>query len=118
MKKHLRFAISFKWLILLTLFGIPSVSISQSLKDSDFVLFANNIQIGTSSTISGGSVGANVLVSTSGNLSLTGNIYSGGTVSLGNNNMISGKITAANKDDKIPIHKVVAKPCTGPLPNT
>ncbi|HSV12145.1 MAG TPA: hypothetical protein VLI68_15315, partial [Hanamia sp.] len=97
MKKKLHIRITFKWLILLfAILEIPSVSTAQKLKISDFVLFGKNVQIGTSSSISGGSVGANVLVTSAGNLTIDGNIYSGGTVAILNNNVISGKIAAAN----------------------
>src|SRR6185312_12411433 len=97
MKKNILFKIEFKWAMILCVISLlPAITHGQNLKINDFVLFGNKVQIGSSSSISGGSIGANILVTSAGNLSNTGNIYSGGTVVLANNNVISGKITAAN----------------------
>ena len=87
---------------------------AQQLNISDFVLFGGNgncptgagqsavpspgcgVQVGSSSSIQGGSVGSYKLVKSTGTSTFTGNIYSGGTVVLANNNTVTGKITAAN----------------------
>ncbi|HLX93537.1 MAG TPA: MBG domain-containing protein, partial [Puia sp.] len=53
-------------------------------------------QLGSSTTIVGGAIGSYLLVTTTGNSSITGNIYSNGTVILANGNTISGRIAAAN----------------------
>ena len=83
MEKNLRIGITFKLLLLLlVIFEIPAVSSGQNLKISDFVLFGKNVQFGTSSSIYGGSIGEKTKVSSSGILTATGIIYSGGTVVL------------------------------------
>ena len=83
---------------------------AQTLQMSDFVLFGGNggtgtttpaspgygVQLGSSTTVNGGSVGSLKLVKSTGNSSITGNIYSVGTVVLNNSNTVTGKITAAN----------------------
>ena len=87
---------------------------AQQLNISDFVLFGGNgncpsgsgqatppspgcaLQIGSSTSIQGGSIGSFNLVKSTGTASVTGNIYSGGTVVLANSNTVNGKITAAN----------------------
>ncbi|HET7118358.1 MAG TPA: hypothetical protein VFI29_17815, partial [Hanamia sp.] len=100
MKKKLPTNMICKWvLILFAIFQIPAVSSGQNLKISDFVLFGNNVQIASSSTISGGIIGSNTLVKSTGNLNFTGSINSGGNIDLANNNVISGRITAANSDN-------------------
>jgi hypothetical protein len=55
-----------------------------------------SVQIGSSSSILGGSVGSFRLVTTSSSVSITGNIFSGGSVQLGNSNTVTGRITSAN----------------------
>ena len=86
---------------------------SPQLRITDFVLFGGNancpngaqtpcnspgcaVQLGSSSSVSGGSVGSYRLVKTTGTVTITGNVYSGGTVQLSNGNKVTGKITAAN----------------------
>ncbi len=78
------------------------------LKMSDFVLFSGDgapgatvptspgyaVQIGSSATISGGSVGSFNLVTTTGTASFTSNIYSRGTIALTNSNSTTGNIAA------------------------
>src|SRR5258706_2753951 len=77
---------------------------------SDYVMFSGNGGVGTtapgsagygvifgsSSTITGGIIGSNVLVQTTGGATLTSNIYSGGKVILANGNSVSGRVTAQN----------------------
>src|SRR5260221_3602717 len=88
---------------ILLLVVIPQGISAQQTKISDFVLFGVNsdcascgVNMGSSTSISGGSVGSNKLVQSTGNVSFTGNIFSGGTVILANGNTIGGRITAAN----------------------
>ncbi len=87
---------------------------AQQLNITDFVLFGGNgncpggpgqsvapspgcaVQLGSSTSIQGGSIGSYTLVKSTGNATVTGNIYSGGTVVLANSNTVTGKITAAN----------------------
>jgi Subtilase family. len=85
---------------------------AQQLKIYDFALFAGNggpgtsaapspgygVQIGSSITINGGSVGSYKLVQSTGNASINANIYSGGTVSITNSNIVNGNIAARNSD--------------------
>ena len=85
------------------LFLLPHIVNAQQLKITDFAVFGGNgssasclVNIGSSSSINGGSVGSYKLVQTTGNASVTGNIYSGGTVILANGSTIGGRITAAN----------------------
>ena len=87
-----------------------SVSNAQVLQITDFVMFAGNggpgttnpgpsgygVIMGSSSTITGGSVGSYEKVQTTGGTSFYSNIYSGGTVDLTNGNTVTGRITAAN----------------------
>ncbi|MGN6532178.1 MAG: polymer-forming cytoskeletal protein, partial [Ginsengibacter sp.] len=104
MEKNLRLAMRFKWLILLlTIFEIPSVSTGQSLKISDFVLFAGNgnckgceVQLGSANNIKGGIIGSYTDIKTGGNFSINGSIISGGTILLSSNTVITGNISAAN----------------------
>ncbi|MES1214111.1 MAG: hypothetical protein ABUT20_01235, partial [Bacteroidota bacterium] len=100
------------------IFLLPLLSMSQQqLKISDFAVFGGNgncpggpgqtpcnspgcsVMIGSGSLINGGSVGSYRLVTTSGTVKITGNIYSGGTVSLDKTNTITGKISAANSQN-------------------
>lgn len=83
---------------------------AQQLQISDFVLYSGNggtgitipstpgycTQMGSSITISGGSVGSKTLVQTIGNTTVNANINSDGKVVLSNSNVVTGKITAAN----------------------
>ena len=52
--------------------------------------------IGSSITVTGGKVGANSFVQTSGNATINADIHSHGLVSITNSNVVGGKITAAN----------------------
>jgi hypothetical protein len=83
---------------------------AQQLKIADFLLFAGSggsgtttppspgyaVQIGSSTSVSGGAVGGLVLFQSTGNSTIASNIHSGGTVTLANSNTVTGKITAAN----------------------
>ena len=97
MEKNLLIRVPRKWVIaFFVIFSAPAIGYGQNLSISDFVLYGNTIQIASSSSLSGGSIGSNTLVRSSGPLSFSGNIYSGGTIALDNNNAITGRITAAN----------------------
>ncbi|MDB5275807.1 MAG: subtilase family protease [Ferruginibacter sp.] len=52
------------------------------------------VQLGSSTTINGGSVGSYKFVQTTGNTSIAANVYSGGIISLTNSNVVTGKIAA------------------------
>ncbi|MDN3654626.1 MBG domain-containing protein [Ferruginibacter paludis] len=52
------------------------------------------VQLGSSTTINGGSIGSYKFVQTTGNSSIGANIFSGGTISLTNSNVVTGKIAA------------------------
>ena len=83
---------------------------SQQLQMSDFVLFSGAggtgtstcgspgyaVQLGSSSSVNGGTVGSYKLVKTLGTVSITGNVFSKGTIALANSNSVTGKISAAN----------------------
>ncbi|MBL7763411.1 MAG: hypothetical protein JNL23_08325, partial [Chitinophagaceae bacterium] len=107
-----------RWAVFtLSIILLPTLSFSQQLKISDFVLFGGNglcpagpgqtpcnspgcaVQIGSSSVINGGAVGSYRLVQTTGGVNIAGNIYSGGTIVLANKNTVSGFITAANSQN-------------------
>ncbi|MBL0343064.1 MAG: hypothetical protein IPP71_20660 [Bacteroidetes bacterium] len=91
---------------------IPLSGQTQNLPITDFVLFGGNgtspagatvpaspgyvVQIGSSSSVTGGAIGSYVLVCTTGPVSLGGNVNSGGKVALANSNTVTGKVTAAN----------------------
>ncbi len=88
--------------ILITGF-LPLFLNAQQLKITDFALFGGSglcpsctVNIGTSSSITGGSIGSYHLIQSTGNASITGNIYSGGTIILANGNTVGGRISAAN----------------------
>jgi hypothetical protein len=98
-------------LIVVSILFVTLTTRSQSTPGlADFVILAGNggpgttapasgqygVQVGSSITITGGSVGAYSLVQTTGNASIFSNIYSGGWVSITNSNVIGGRITAAN----------------------
>ncbi|HLG34877.1 MAG TPA: hypothetical protein VI757_08370, partial [Bacteroidia bacterium] len=77
---------------------------------SDYVMFSGNggagttapgsagygVFFGSSSTITGGAIGSDELVQTTGGANLTTAIYSGGKIILANGNSVSGPISAAN----------------------
>ncbi len=121
--KHLysfKTALSFCSIILCSLFLLPGNTSAQTptLKMSDFVLFSGNgitgsntpaspgygVFIGSSTTITGGSVASFNIVKTTGgatfgNTTLPANItniYSKGRVVLNSSNIVTGKITASN----------------------
>ncbi|MFC0775973.1 MBG domain-containing protein [Terrimonas alba] len=89
---------------------VTITSNAQSPAMGDFAIFAGSgvsgsvtppapgygVQIGSSITVNGGSVGSYSLVQTTGNATINSNIYSGGKVVLTNSNVVSGKIAAAN----------------------
>ncbi|MEJ7586606.1 MAG: hypothetical protein WKI04_03480 [Ferruginibacter sp.] len=54
------------------------------------------VQLGSFSTIQGGSVGSYRLVTSTGTAVINANIYSGGTIKLAHGNTVNGKIAAAN----------------------
>ena len=102
-----------KGIIILFACIIANTSFSQTLGLPHFVVLAGNggpnttmpasgsygVQIGSSITLSGGSVGAYTFVQTTGNATINSNIYSNGWVSITNSNVISGRITAANSNN-------------------
>ena len=98
---------------LLALFLSASIGFAQQspqLQMSDFVLFSGAggpgtancyspgyaVQIGSSSTINGGTIGSLKLIYTTGPVTVTGNVFSKGTIELANNNVVKGNIAAAN----------------------
>ena len=66
----------------------------------NFVIFGGTgVQIGSSNTINGGSVGSYTLVQSTGNAAINSNIHSGGKIILANSNIAGisgGTISAAN----------------------
>src|SRR5437868_2167035 len=91
------------------IFFLQSLS-AQTTVLADYVMFSGNggagstapgsagygVIFGSSSTITGGSIGSYRLVQTTGGADLTTNIYSGGKVTLANGNHVSGRVTAQN----------------------
>ena len=90
-------------------FQLPAISNGQSLKITDFVLFGGTgfttgtvclIQNSGSVNIQGGgNVGSYSSITTGNNFSNTGNVYSGGTMLLGQGNVIGGNLAAANSSN-------------------
>ncbi|MDQ6903159.1 MAG: S8 family serine peptidase, partial [Bacteroidota bacterium] len=76
----------------------PKLMVAQQTKISDFALFGGSggVELSSSTSVQGGSIGSFKDVKTSGNATLNSNIYSGGTIELYNNNVVSGNIAAAN----------------------
>jgi hypothetical protein len=69
----------------------------QQLNIKDFVLFGtNSVELNTSTSVAGGSLGSNSLFRTIGNTTIAASIYSGGRVELSNSNTINGNISAQN----------------------
>src|SRR6478672_8284140 len=69
----------------------------QQLNIKDFVLYgSNSVELNTSTSVAGGSLGSNSLFRTIGNTTIAANIYSGGRVDLSNSNTITGNISAQN----------------------
>ncbi|MDH4298146.1 MAG: hypothetical protein OEV74_17850, partial [Cyclobacteriaceae bacterium] len=79
-------------------------------KMSDFVLYSGNggagtttpanpgyaVQLGSSVNVTGGSIGSSILVQTTGNAAIRGNIFSKGAIVLANGSTVSGDIAASN----------------------
>src|SRR6516162_10939628 len=102
MVAHVRYLLAF---LLLTTGLIASSGLyAQQLKITDFALFGGNgacpsgpgqtappspgcaVLIGPGSSVTGGSVGSYTLVTTNSNATISGNIYSGGTVQMSSSN--------------------------------
>ena len=111
MKKFIKTSrIEFAFLFLSIILFAGYSALAQQIPISDLVLYSGNGGIGTtlpasggyatmvgsSISISGGSVGGKTLVQTTGNATINSNIYSDGKVILTNSNVVGGKITAAN----------------------
>ncbi|MBP6513208.1 MAG: hypothetical protein KA347_11095, partial [Bacteroidia bacterium] len=92
---------------------LPSLSFGQLQNLNDYVLFAGNgtvpgqtcsnpaspgfaVQLSSSTTINGGTIGSYVLVKTTGSSTITGSIRSGNDVILSNSNTVGGSIAATN----------------------
>jgi hypothetical protein len=76
----------------------------QQLKLNDFTIYSGpngtgTTLIGSSITINGGSVGANKLVQTTGNVTINANIYSGDKIILANSAVVTGKLAAGNSSN-------------------
>lgn len=83
---------------------------AQQTSIADFVIFGGSkasgqttppapgyaVQIGSSCGIQGGYIGSYGLVKTTGNLTVNGSIFSGGTIQLANSNTVTGRLAAAN----------------------
>jgi len=83
---------------------------AQPLPMSDFVLFSGAggpgtspavspgyaVQLGSTSNIHGGSIGSLKLVKSTGNLIISGNVFSQGKIELANGNTVTGNIAASN----------------------
>ena len=90
-------------IFLFTIVFSPIISFGQLTPISNYVLYGgfssssnNFVQIGSSSSIQGGTIGSNFLVKTTGTANITGGISSGGLIILSNSNSVAGKMTAAN----------------------
>jgi hypothetical protein len=99
---------------LLTICLVNYTSSAQQLNIFDFVAYGGNgncptgagqsvppspgcgVQLSSSTTITGGSIGSHRLIKTTGSSTINANLYSGGTILLSNSNKVTGKITAAN----------------------
>ncbi len=83
---------------------------AQQTQISDYVIFGGKqtaagqtaplfpgyaVQLGSSTTISGGKVGSSNLIQTTGNSTINADIFSGGTIDLTNSNSVTGRLTAA-----------------------
>jgi protein associated with RNAse G/E len=97
-----------------TLFG-------QQTKITDYVIFGGRsftgqtpplapgyaVQLASSTTIQGGSIGSSTLVKTTGNSTIGSgsnptNIFSGGTIQLNNSNVVSGRLAAGSSPTGVP----------------
>ena len=92
--------------------------LAQETRISDYVIFSGDgsypgaveqrkparpgysVQLGSLSYIQGGSVGSYGLIKSTGNVTFESNIYSRASIYLSNNNIISGRISAANIPDR------------------
>ncbi|HEX4852278.1 MAG TPA: hypothetical protein VFV08_15790, partial [Puia sp.] len=97
---------------LLAFLFLPFCSEGQQLKITDFAIFGGSasplqgaanapspgrgVQLSSSTSIQGGSVGSYIQVTSSGSLTINGNVYSNGTVQLNNGNSVSGRIAVGN----------------------
>ena len=102
------------FILTVILISVSQESKSQQLFIEDFVIFGGDAScpagpgqtppaipgcgsvVGVGSRVLSGNVGSYKLVHTNGDVQIAGNIHSGGTVVLGNNNICSGLITANN----------------------
>jgi hypothetical protein len=101
--------------VIVFIFGLlPAVLFAQQLKITEFLLFGGNgncptgvgqkaplfpgcsVVIGNSADLKAGSIGSYRLVKATNSLNVNGSIYSGGTLQLGNNATILGKIAVSN----------------------
>lgn len=81
-----------------------SIATAQTTSISNYVLFggsaanasqvSSGVQLGSSTTVKGGSIGSYAPVSSTGNTSLGANLYSGRSIALANSNTVSGSIAA------------------------
>lgn len=98
-------------LLLISIFFSAMLCAQQPSKITEYVLFGGSlpipgqttpaapgyaVQLGSSAKILSGSIGSYSLVLSTGNLSVSGNIYSGGKVELANSNVVTGRIAVAN----------------------
>ncbi|MGN6399881.1 MAG: MBG domain-containing protein [Flavisolibacter sp.] len=73
---------------------------AQQLTIRDFALYgANKVQLSTSTAVTGAAIGSSMLVQTTGNSTIAGDIYSGGQINLSNSNTITGSLWAANNNN-------------------
>ncbi len=100
----------FYFISIILLLSTAKTLIGQQTVISDYVMFSGNggagttnpgslgygVIFGSSSTITNGAIGSYSLVKTTGNSSISSNIFSGGKVILANGSTVSGRITAAN----------------------
>ena len=93
---------------------LPVILLAQQLKITDFVLFGGNgscptgqgqkaplypgcsVFIGPSSDIKSGAIGSYHLIKSGTNIHIAGDIFSAGSIQLGNNISVNGRIAAAN----------------------
>ena len=95
------------YLIILSLFlapiFIPEGALAQQLRVAEFSIFAGaptqsggGVVLGSSTSVSGGSIGSYLTIQSTGTSSIGGNLHSGGTITLTNSNSVGGNITVAN----------------------
>lgn len=93
-----------KALLAISAIFTTSILNAQTTRISDYVIFGGSpansaqpscgVQLGSSTTITGGSIGSYAQVSSTGNASFSSNLFSGGSITLANSNTISGRIAA------------------------